>query len=178
MMRMNSAFADLVPMKRWIAYKLEPNAKTGKPDKVPYVARANGMTLHKAEMQRAGDLADLAGHQQQAMRAHPDLKGAEIALGAINADYYLIGINVNSCFDPAGAPAAWAAPVFQVLEPTYIEFSPSGTGAHALFYLAARPTWQRSATCSHCGATIGVANLPLAAARIRPRWRSAPNGIS
>ena len=62
--------------------------------------------------------------------------GIGIVLGDYGDGEHLAGLDVDSCFDDDGKLAAWAAPIFEFLKPTYCEFSPSGNGFKAFFCIA------------------------------------------
>ena len=63
--------------------------------------------------------------------------GLMIALGDVGGGRYLCGIDLDSCLTADGVIATWLDPYLDILQQTYIETSPSGSGAHAFFFLAA-----------------------------------------
>lgn len=135
---MIEAFAALETLPRWMAYLMEARG-TGKPTKVPYAATRRGGprqgfgssttpdtwgTRREAET-RAVDLA----HGSSAA-----MTGVGVALGTLDEDQTLAGIDLDSCIDDNGELAPWAGAILEAV-PSYAERSPSGQGIKIFFWV-------------------------------------------
>jgi P4 family phage/plasmid primase-like protien len=122
---------------RWVAWQEEGrrsarSAATSK-TKVPYGAYNNNT-----------DRADATDHHTWLTRADAErlarvraMQGIGIVLGKLGDGWFLVGIDADTCRDPAtGAIAAWADAIIGLLD-TYSEISPSGSGIKLFFLIAA-----------------------------------------
>jgi hypothetical protein len=119
-----------------MAYRMEARGR-GKPTKVPYAATKRGgprqgfgsSTSSKTWGIRSEAeirAADLANGDADAMT------GIGIALGALDDDWTLVGIDLDSCLDESRQVAPWAATVLEAVD-SYAEISPSGRGLKTFF---------------------------------------------
>jgi len=108
---------------RWLCWRYE--TRDGKPTKVPYQARPNGIPPKAASTKPATwcDYTTAAA----AVSANPELEGLGFALG----DGW-VGVDLDHAIDPAtGEISAWASEIVADLD-SYTELSPSGTGIHII----------------------------------------------
>lgn len=109
--------ASLKSLKQWVCYRLEPNEKKGKPDKIPY----NPRTGYKA---KANDPSTWADYETAANAAGGyDGIGIEFANG-------IFGVDLDHVIEN-GELTAQAQDIIKTLD-SYTEYSPSGTGVHIL----------------------------------------------
>jgi hypothetical protein len=114
----HDAFANFAQARRWVSWRSEN--RNGKATKVPYCA--NGMAKSndpKTWMLRgeAEAIARSKGHN-----------GIGIQLGSLDEDEHLIGLDLDSCRDPAtGEIKEWARRAVETIG-SYAEVSPSQTG--------------------------------------------------
>jgi hypothetical protein len=111
--------------KRWIVWRLEPNPDPAKrPLKVPYYL--NGSKRH-GTLDSAKDLARLGTFGAMlATLASGDYTGPGFALGA-DGPHYWQGVDLDGTTDKHPE----LVPLVDLL-PGYVEWSPSGTGVHAI----------------------------------------------
>ena len=111
--------ADLKAMKQWVCFKLEPNEKKGKPDKIPY----NPRTGYRAKANDPGTWADYDAAINALNAGGYDGIGFEFAGG-------IFGVDLDHVITQDGVDAA-AQDIIETLD-SYTEYSPSGTGVHIL----------------------------------------------
>ena len=111
--------ADLKTMKQWVCFKLEPNEKKGKPDKIPY----NPRTGYRAKANDPGTWADYDAAINALNAGGYDGIGFEFASG-------IFGVDLDHVITQDGVDAA-AQDIIETLD-SYTEYSPSGTGVHIL----------------------------------------------
>jgi len=123
----NAPPADAIPIellaqRRWLCWRYE--TRDGKATKVPYRARADGLTKAKST-----DSATWTDHEAAvaAVAANPKLDGLGFALGD-----GLVGVDLDHAIDPeTGEVAEWASAIVDLLS-SWTEVSPSGTGLHII----------------------------------------------
>lgn len=109
--------ASLKALKQWVCYRLEPNEKKGKPDKIPY----NPRTGYKA---KANDPSTWADYETAVNAAGGyDGIGIEFANG-------IFGVDLDHVIEN-GVLTAQAQDIIETLD-SYTEYSPSDTGVHIL----------------------------------------------
>lgn len=111
--------ADLKSLKQWVCFKLEPNEKKGKPDKIPY----NPRTGYRAKANDPGTWADYDAAINALNAGGYDGIGFEFAGG-------IFGVDLDHVITQDGIDAA-AQDIIETLD-SYTEYSPSGTGVHIL----------------------------------------------
>lgn len=111
--------AGLKSMKQWVCFKLEPNEKKGKPDKIPYDPR----TGYRAKANDPATWSDYQTAVNAVERGAYDGIGFEFANGVFGVD--LDGVIKDGKLTPE------AQDIITTLD-SYTEYSPSGTGAHIL----------------------------------------------
>ena len=115
--------AELRALKGWLVWRLEPG--TPKPRKVPYYVRGG---RRQGVQGSAEDRARWATYEDAAAFVADDLTG-EWQLGlAMSPDWGIVGLDFDDCVNSDGRIDEEVA---VVIEGTYAEFSPSGTGVHA-----------------------------------------------
>lgn len=128
--------ADLAPVRRWVAWRTEPQRGTGRITKVP----KNPWTLSDAASTRPEDWGTRDAAEDADQRMPPSKHGpggVGVVLGEWPDGHRIGGVDLDSCRDPAtGSIATWAREVLMLLG-TYAEVSPSGTGIKALFTMEA-----------------------------------------
>jgi P4 family phage/plasmid primase-like protien len=125
-------FADLAG-DRWIWWREEKRGPKGKATKVPYSPKPKGGPGKSDDPATWGDRA--AAQECARRRLNGSAGGTGIMLGALDADRYLAGIDLDSCLDD-GMPSDWAAEILGVVR-SYCEVSPSGAGLKLYLYLLA-----------------------------------------
>lgn len=111
--------AGLKDMKQWVCFKLEPNEKKGKPDKIPYDPR-NG---YRAKANDPATWSDYQTAVSAVERGAYDGIGFEFANG-------VFGVDLDHVIE-GGKLTPEAQDIISTLD-SYTEYSPSGTGAHIL----------------------------------------------
>ena len=111
--------AGLKDMKQWVCFKLEPNEKKGKPDKIPYDPR----TGYRAKANDPATWGDYQTAVEAVRRGAYDGIGFEFANG-------VFGVDLDHVID-GGKLTPEAQDIISTLD-SYTEYSPSGTGAHIL----------------------------------------------
>lgn len=111
--------AGLKDMKQWVCFKLEPNEKKGKPDKIPYDPRSG----YRAKANDPATWCDYQTAVDAVKRGDYDGIGFEFANGVFGVD--LDGVIKDGKLTPE------AQDIITTLD-SYTEYSPSGTGAHIL----------------------------------------------
>lgn len=118
---------------RWVAWRLD--TRDGKQAKVPY----NPVT---GRMAKATDPRTWAGRRAAESRSGDLLAGGKtggvgIVLGNLDDGFYLCGIDLDGCRDPAtGELGKWASDIIARFA-SYAEVSPSQTGVKVFFRLSA-----------------------------------------
>lgn len=123
---------DLAEVRRWVAWRTEPQRGTGRITKVP----KSPHSLRDA----SSTAPDTWGNRAQAEAADRRLPrtdhgpgGIGLMLGAWQDGLRIGGVDLDTCRDPAtDAIEPWAMDVLNLLN-SYAEVSPSGTGIKALF---------------------------------------------
>lgn len=111
--------AGLKDMKQWVCFKLEPNEKKGKPDKVPYDPR----TGRRAKANDPATWCDYQTAVNAVRRGDYDGIGFEFANG-------VFGVDLDNVIE-GGELSPEAQDIITTLD-SYTEYSPSGTGVHIL----------------------------------------------
>lgn len=112
--------ADLKGLNQWVCFKLEPNEKKGKPDKIPYSPK----TGYKAKANDPGTWADYDTAIKALNAGGYDGIGLEFGSGIFGVDLDHV-IAQDGSIDPA------AQDIIETLD-SYTEYSPSGSGVHIL----------------------------------------------
>ena len=111
--------AELKTINQWVCFKLEPNEKKGKPDKIPY----NPRTGYRAKANDPGTWADYDAAINALNAGGYDGIGFEFASG-------IFGVDLDHVITQDGVDAA-AQDIIETLD-SYTEYSPSGAGVHIL----------------------------------------------
>jgi hypothetical protein len=120
---------DLAAMPRWVAWQTERNPE-GRVTKVP--KSPHGGNARSNDPTTWGTLAE-AQKREAALDKPHGLGGIGIELGDLGNGMAIGGLDLDSCRDPAtGAIEQWALDI-AALFGSYVEVSPSGTGAKAFF---------------------------------------------
>jgi P4 family phage/plasmid primase-like protien len=122
------AFAEEL---RWVAWRNE--ARRGKLTKVPYAP--GGRKAKPNDLSTWGPRKAAEGRAAKIVKAQGG--GIGIVLGDLSNDLHLAGIDLDSCLDVNGTPAAWATAILDVVQ-SYAELSPSGCGLKIFFYVESR----------------------------------------
>ena len=115
---------ELTEKKQWVCWRLTPDKDGGKDRKVPFnpvdgQAAASTKPETWADCDTAADALERYGFT---------------GLGFMFAkEDELVGVDVDHCYDTATKSFNDTAKAIIARQPTYMEFSPSGTGIHLLF---------------------------------------------
>ncbi len=118
--------SELRELKGWLLWKLVQADGEPKPRKVPYCVDGRP---RRGKQGSPEDRARLATYDAAARVLADDLAGEYSGLGfAMLEDWGVVGLDFDHCVDANGVvdPAVEA-----VIDGTYAEYSPSGTGVHA-----------------------------------------------
>ncbi len=115
---------ELIEKKIWVDWRLTPAPDGGKDRKVPICP----MTGRAA---KSNDPATW-GTYEQAADAKDRYFYTGIGFMFVKEDGY-VGVDIDHCYDPQTGTFSEVAQAVMAKQPTYIEFSPSGTGVHLLF---------------------------------------------
>ncbi len=182
---MTTALDPWAEAKRWVAWHTV--IRKGKATKLPVGDRGYAAESNNPETW----LTWIDAEHLRKLRAYD---GVGIELGDLGDDRYLVGIDLDSCFDTARNPLPWAQAILSLL-PTYAEISPSGGGIKLFFYIATsnvRPflrligvdedKWGCKRSIGSNGAEHGPAIEFYAAARFftttGDRWMENPNELA
>ena len=125
----SAALADLADLPLWVGWGTVEGNATAPPKKMP-VDPATGRWAMTDAPRTWGTRA----RAETAARRH-GLAGIGIILGDIGGGFALVGIDLDTCRDPAdGIFTPWALEVIERFD-SYTEISPSGTGAKVFFRL-------------------------------------------
>jgi len=114
---------ELVERRQWVCWRLVPD-KDGKDKKVPF----NPITGKTAASNNPATWTDYATAADALERY------GFTGLGFMfSKDDGLVGVDIDHCYDPATKTFNDTAQAIIARQPTYIEFSPSGTGIHLFF---------------------------------------------
>ena len=119
----------LKSLKRWVCWRMVPDADSGKPRKVP----VNPMTGRNA----ASNNPDTWGTYEQAKYVANQCHYAGIGFMFLPEDGF-VGVDIDHCYDPETQVFNETARAILAKQPTSVEFSPSGTGVH-LWFKGAKP---------------------------------------
>ena len=116
--------AALRDLPGWLMWRYEPNPGKAKPLKVPYYV--SGVKRH-GRPGTPDDVAELATYAQASAAA---AKQGFTGVGfAALPDFGVVALDFDNCVDDFGIHPE----VERIVEPTYSEISPSGTGVRAFF---------------------------------------------
>lgn len=112
---------ELKQLKRWVGYRLVPDKDDGKPRKVPINAVTGGNARSNdpstwCDYLTAKNAADKYGYNG-------------IGFMFVKEDGF-VGIDIDHCYDPQTGTFNEVAKAIMAVQPTYMEFSPSGDGIH------------------------------------------------
>jgi len=110
---------ELKEMPQWVCFKLEPNEKKGKSDKMPYDPR----TGYRAKANDPATWCDYETAAAAVERGDYDGIGFQFANG-------VFGVDLDHVVEDGGLTAE-ALDIMSMLS-SYTEYSPSGTGVHIL----------------------------------------------
>lgn len=119
---------SLAELPRWVAWQTE-DRPDGKPTKVPYAPDGRKA---RANAPRTWGTRDEAEVQHLRLPKPYGAGGVGIELGDLGNGWSLGGIDLDTCRDADGTFTPWALEVIE-RHPTYVEISPSGTGAKGFF---------------------------------------------
>lgn len=119
---------ELVGLRQWICWRLEPDPKSDKPRKVPYDPK----TGRKASSTNPDTWATLA--EAQAAREKYLFTGIGFVFTEAGG---IVGVDIDHCRNEDGSFSDTAKAILEKV-PSYTEISPSGTGLH-IFYRGAMP---------------------------------------
>jgi hypothetical protein len=131
---MIDTFSALEGLLRWMAWRLERRGSVkALPTKVPYSASGAGNYGSSTDPATWG-VRTQAEARAAALRNDSDtVTGIGIALGEIDDQTTLLGIDLDSCFDENRKPAPWATEILETVG-SYAEVSPSGRGLKVFAY--------------------------------------------
>ncbi|HRS66798.1 MAG TPA: DNA primase, partial [Spirochaetia bacterium] len=120
---------ELLDRKQWVNWRLIPDKDGGKDKKMPY----NPITGKGAQSNNPATWTDYATAADALERY------GFTGLGFMfSKEDNLVGVDVDHCYDPETKTFNETAKAIIARQPTYMEFSPSGTGIH-LFFKGAMP---------------------------------------
>ncbi|HQK34854.1 MAG TPA: hypothetical protein PK074_09025, partial [Spirochaetales bacterium] len=120
---------ELLERKQWVNWRLIPDKDGGKDKKMPY----NPITGKGAQSNNPATWTNYATAADALERY------GFTGLGFMfTKDDGLVGVDVDHCYDPETKTFNETAKTIITRQPTYMEFSPSGTGIH-LFFKGAIP---------------------------------------
>lgn len=115
---------ELLEREIWVDWRLTPDKDGGKDRKVPF----NPKTGKAA---KSNDPASWGTYDQAVeARDHYGYTGIGFMFWP---DADIVGVDIDHCYDPETGQFNETAQAVMAKQPTYIEFSPSGTGVHLLF---------------------------------------------
>jgi hypothetical protein len=130
--------ADLADDRRWLTWRI--TRRDGKPSKTPF--DPSDRSDPRRNRPRLGNTADwrtwatrdeaLARWQQLDEAGIGEGGGVGIVLGRIDEALFMMGVDLDSCFDADNVLTPWASEIVDRLS-TYCEISPSGRGVKAFF---------------------------------------------
>ena len=120
---------ELTELKQWVCWRLVPDISGGKDKKMPF----NPITGKAAASNKPDTWTDYATAADALERY------GYTGLGFMfSKDDGLVGVDIDNCYDPKTKTFNEIAKAIIARQPTYMEFSPSGTGIH-LFYKGKMP---------------------------------------
>ena len=120
-MKENLSFPpELAALPNWLCWRLEPDARSGRPAKVPY----NPHTGRRASATNPASWGTLA----QALSCAEKYQYTGVGF-VFTKDAGYVGLDIDHCLTD-GRPNDIAKDILAHLPLTYIEISPSGTGLH------------------------------------------------
>lgn len=121
-----STLACMKQARRWLLWRREENPSGGKPRKVPYYADGSH---RQGELDSPEDLSRLVGYEEaKEALGKGGYAGLGFALGPDGSGNYWQGIDYDNVPEHDGLQE------IANHTPGYVEYSPSGTGAHAIGY--------------------------------------------
>ena len=115
---------ELIARKQWVNWRLIPDKDGGKDKKVPF----NPITGKGAASNNPATWTDFATAVDAVERYGFSGLGFMFA-----KDGGLVGVDIDHCYDPETKTFNDTAKSIMARQPTYMEFSPSGTGVHLFF---------------------------------------------
>jgi putative DNA primase/helicase len=120
---------ELTELKQWVCWRLVPDGNGGKDKKMPF----NPITGKAAASNKPDTWTDYATAADALERY------GYTGLGFMfSKDDSIVGVDIDNCYDPKTKTFNEIARAIIARQPTYMEFSPSGTGIH-LFYKGKMP---------------------------------------
>jgi putative DNA primase/helicase len=120
---------ELTGLKQWVCWRLVPDISDGKDKKMPF----NPVTGKAAASNKPDTWTDYATAADALERY------GYTGLGFMfSKDDSIVGVDIDNCYDPKTKTFNEIARAIIARQPTYMEFSPSGTGIH-LFYKGKMP---------------------------------------
>jgi len=120
---------ELAALPNWVCWRLEPDARSGRPAKVPY----NPHTSRRASATNPTSWGTLA--QVLACAEQYNYSGVGFVF---TQECGIIGLDIDNCLDERSTPNDVATDIIAHTPPTYIEITPSDRGLH-LFLKGAIP---------------------------------------
>lgn len=115
---------ELMERRQWVNWRLIPDKDGGKDKKMPY----NPITGKGAQSNNPATWTDYATAADALERY------GFTGLGFMfSKDDGLVGVDIDHCYDPQTKEFNETARAIIARQPTYMEFSPSGTGIHLFF---------------------------------------------
>jgi len=115
---------ELMERKQWVNWRLIPDKDGGKDKKMPY----NPITGKGAQSNNPATWTDYATAADALERY------GFTGLGFMfSKDDDYVGVDIDHCYDPDTKAFNDTAKAILARQPTYVEFSPSGTGVHLFF---------------------------------------------
>jgi hypothetical protein len=120
---------ELIDLKQWVCWRLTPDKGGGSDRKVPY----NPITGKPAASNKPETWADYETAKESLNKYGFTGLGFMFTEGG-----GIVGVDIDHCYDPETSEFNETAKEILKKQPTYAEFSPSGTGLH-LFYKGIMP---------------------------------------
>lgn len=121
--------ADLKDRPLWVGWQTELRPKAKKPTKVPYSALGRKALANKPESWRTRRQAEAVSSKLP--RPYGE-GGIGLEFAPLGDGWSTAGVDLDTCRSPDGSLEPWALEVMRRLD-TYVEISPSQTGAKAFF---------------------------------------------
>ncbi len=156
---MRTTLNDFAYERMWVAWREERSRPEDQFTKRPYraVGRLASVIDQNTWLTRP-QARRVADELRRLRRQDDDLVGrigVGIVFDYINDDWYLAGVDLDTCLDAKGNIELWAQEIIDRLH-TYTEVSPSGTGVKCFFqqhHRLAFSVWSR--ICRHAGWSDG-----------------------
>lgn len=125
-LRLLSAPEPLRALPGWLAWRYESHEAEPKPRKVPYYVSGTRRYGEQGGPKDRSQLVTFAAARDAAVRGNYDGVGF-----ALLPDWGITALDVDHCVDPDGN---LPPEIEEIVQKTYAEYSPSGTGIRAFFF--------------------------------------------